>query len=437
MAIIKVLAGDLNKGQQRIDPKWVKSAELQTEESLKKLSGSAGWGFTGAIVGGLLTGGIGLLVGGLAGVLSGGNKTEICFSCELDDGRKFLAITDKKTWQNILAGMFQKNKENSSTQAVFKEQVATEERENKSEPEKVEEFPTTSLMLQSEIEEVRHSLELALAQYNVKIQVSQAKNQLNIVVNRSAESLFEYLELTKSVEGVLEAIKLKGLKFNGVDKFKLIGRVAGSTQPEWQKFLSSANEVSSSLRQSSNSDFTFNEFKHGSSKDSKSVEEGKLYSEFQAKALETLSHFWKWYISGFASRPDKAMYESPRFYRIVLTFLFFSGFNPLTLILLPFLPKDTVSSSSSSSPVLSSSDNEISKIRGMDSVTYLNRCLDKTAIKSDFCSFFYSVANTHGSNKHQEIVNLINSFHASGRSMYIPLELENDLLQEANRYGVR
>lgn len=74
MAIIKVLAGDLRKGQQRIDPKGVKSAELQTEESLKKLGGSAGWGFTGAIVGGLLSAGIGLLVGDLAGVLSGGNK---------------------------------------------------------------------------------------------------------------------------------------------------------------------------------------------------------------------------------------------------------------------------------------------------------------------------------------------------------------------------
>lgn len=348
MAIIKVLAGDLKKGQQRIDPKWVKNAELQTEESLKKLSGSAGWGFTGAIVGGLLTGGIGLLVGGLAGVLSGGNKTEICFSCELDDGRKFLAITDKKTWQSILAGLFQKNQENSSTQLVFEEQLVREEREHKSEPEKVEELPNTLLMLQSEVDEVRRFLEPALAQYNVKLQVSQAKNQLNIVVNRSTESLVDYLELTTNIENELEVIKLKGLKFNGVDRFKFIGRVAGSTQSEWQKILYSDNEVSSSFRQSPNSDSTSTEIKHGASKDFKSVEEGKTYAEFQAKALVILSRFWKWYISGFASRPDKAIYESPRFYRIVLTFLFFSGWNPLTLILFPFLPKDTVSNSSSS-----------------------------------------------------------------------------------------
>lgn len=435
MAIIKVLAGDLRKGQQRIDPKWVKSAELQTEESLKKLAGSAGWGFTGAIVGGLLTGGVGLLVGGLAGVLSGGNKTEVCFLCELEDGRKFLAITDKKTYQSILAVLFQKNQEKPSNQPVFEEQVEREKREHESESEKVEDCQTTPFMLESEIDEVRHSLELALAKYDVKVQVSQARNQLNIVVNRGAELLFEYLELTKSVEDELKALKSKGLKFNGVGKFKLIGRITGSTQPEWQKILYSANEVSSNFKPALNSDFTSNEFKQGSFKESKIVEKGKLYSEFKAKTLATLSRFWKWYISGFASRPDKAIYESPRFYRIVLTFLFFSGFNPLTIILIPFLPKD-VGSSSSSSPVLSSLDTETSEIRGMDSVTYINLCMNKTAIKSDFCSFAYSIANIQGSNKHQEVVNLIKSFHASGRSMYIPLELENDLLQEASNSGI-
>jgi hypothetical protein len=53
---VKVLAGDLPQGKQRILLKSIKNAELQTEDKLKKLSGSAGWGFAGAIVGGLLTG---------------------------------------------------------------------------------------------------------------------------------------------------------------------------------------------------------------------------------------------------------------------------------------------------------------------------------------------------------------------------------------------
>jgi hypothetical protein len=34
-----------------------------------------------------------------------------------------------------------------------------------------------------------------------------------------------------------------------------------------------------------------------------------------------LSRFWKWYISGFASKPNKLLYQSPRFHRILLTVL--------------------------------------------------------------------------------------------------------------------
>lgn len=349
MAIIKVLAGDLHKGQQRIDPKWVKSAELQTEESLKKLAGSAGWGFTGAIVGGLLTGGIGLLVGGLAGVLSGGNKTEICFSCELEDGRKFLAITDKKTWQSILAGLFQKEQEKLSNEFVFEQQNKKEEIEDGSDLDKIEEYQATPVMLESEIDEVRSSLELALAKYNVKVQVSQAKNQLNIVINRSTELLFEYLELTESVKNELKALKSKGLKYNGINKFKLIGRVAGSTQPEWQKILDSVNEVPLSSKQSLNGNSTSNKStKHGFPENSKIIDNGKVSSELQSKVLSILSRFWNWYISGFASRPDKALYESPRLYRIIFTY-FILGW------IISIFPNASVPSSSSSKSIPSSS----------------------------------------------------------------------------------
>ncbi|WP_404783232.1 hypothetical protein [Altericista sp. CCNU0014] len=114
---VKVLAGDLLQGKQRILLNSIKSAELQTEDKLKKLAGSAGWSFAGALVGGLLTGGIGLAVGGLAGILSGGNKTEVCFSCELEDGQRFLAITSKKTWQSILAAKFVKDQVQISIQS--------------------------------------------------------------------------------------------------------------------------------------------------------------------------------------------------------------------------------------------------------------------------------------------------------------------------------
>jgi len=117
MATITVLGGDIPSG------KWlfingamingvtinlatsIKIVEVQTEEKLNKLSGSAGWGFAGAIIVGL-AGPLGALAGLAGGVLAGGNKTEICFSCELTDGQKFIAITDVKTYQKILGYSF-------------------------------------------------------------------------------------------------------------------------------------------------------------------------------------------------------------------------------------------------------------------------------------------------------------------------------------------
>lgn len=128
MATITVLGGDIPSG------KWlfingamingvtinlatsIKIVEVQTEEKLKKLSGSAGWGFAGAIIGGL-AGPLGALAGLAGGVLAGGNKTEICFSCELTDGQKFIAITDVKTYQKILGYSFSSQNNQATTPA--------------------------------------------------------------------------------------------------------------------------------------------------------------------------------------------------------------------------------------------------------------------------------------------------------------------------------
>ena len=73
--------------------KQVDSVEIVTEESKKKFMGTAGWGLAGAIALGPL--------GLIAGALAGGNKKEVCFACHLKDGRKFMAVTDPKTYQEI------------------------------------------------------------------------------------------------------------------------------------------------------------------------------------------------------------------------------------------------------------------------------------------------------------------------------------------------
>ena len=76
----------------------LESAELATEESIKKLSGTVGWG----LVGGALLGPVGLL----AGLLLGGKKKQITFVAKFKDGRKLLATTDSKTFTKIQAACF-------------------------------------------------------------------------------------------------------------------------------------------------------------------------------------------------------------------------------------------------------------------------------------------------------------------------------------------
>jgi hypothetical protein len=73
----------------------IKSVELVTSQNQKKFVGAAGWGLVGMAVLGP--------VGGLAGVLASGNRTQICFACQLHNGRRFLATADSKVYEAFLA----------------------------------------------------------------------------------------------------------------------------------------------------------------------------------------------------------------------------------------------------------------------------------------------------------------------------------------------
>jgi len=85
-------ATGINLGQK------LSSIEMMTDEKVKKLGGTAGWGFVGAVALGPL--------GAIGGMLLGGNKQRVTFAAELKDGRRFLAETDGKTWQKIQALVF-------------------------------------------------------------------------------------------------------------------------------------------------------------------------------------------------------------------------------------------------------------------------------------------------------------------------------------------
>ncbi|MGY6274993.1 hypothetical protein [Methylomonas sp. MgM2] len=117
MAKIKVHAGDFLKvdGQysfgsltlkteahnflgETIPITELETVEIATEESVKKLSGTIGWGAAGAVI----LGPVGLL----AGLLLGGKKKEVTFVAKFKDGRKLLASTDSKTFTKLQAAVF-------------------------------------------------------------------------------------------------------------------------------------------------------------------------------------------------------------------------------------------------------------------------------------------------------------------------------------------
>ncbi|MBU4495823.1 MAG: hypothetical protein L6425_02140 [Candidatus Aminicenantes bacterium] len=117
MAKIKVLAGDFLSGDSSLS--WgnlflkteahsvagelipltqLASVEVASEESVKKMGGTIGWGVAGT----LLAGPIGLL----AGLLLGGKKKEVTFIAKFKDGRKLMATTDSGTYKKLLAAVF-------------------------------------------------------------------------------------------------------------------------------------------------------------------------------------------------------------------------------------------------------------------------------------------------------------------------------------------
>ena len=118
MAKIKVLAGDFLEGDgmfssnifllktekkkswggEAIPLDQLETIEIATEENVKKIGGTVGWGVAGAA----LLGPVGLL----AGVLLGGKKKEVTFVAKFKDGRKLFASTDSKTFTKLQAAVF-------------------------------------------------------------------------------------------------------------------------------------------------------------------------------------------------------------------------------------------------------------------------------------------------------------------------------------------
>ncbi|MGM8931381.1 hypothetical protein [Salinicola halophyticus] len=76
----------------------IEAVEQASEENVKRLGGTVGWGAAGAVIFGP--------VGLLAGLLAGGRGKEVTFVAKFTDGKKILATTDSKTWTKIQAATF-------------------------------------------------------------------------------------------------------------------------------------------------------------------------------------------------------------------------------------------------------------------------------------------------------------------------------------------
>ncbi len=76
----------------------IEFVEVATEENVKKIGGTVGWGVAGAV----LLGPAGML----AGLLLGGRKKKVTFIVKFKDGRKLLATTPGKTFAKIQAASF-------------------------------------------------------------------------------------------------------------------------------------------------------------------------------------------------------------------------------------------------------------------------------------------------------------------------------------------
>lgn len=111
----EVLAGDFKKGaghylysdgrlQMKVPGKlfkqWVplvdvEEVQIATEDNVKRIGGTVGWG----LAGGLVLGPVGLL----AGLLAGGRGKDVTFVCKFKDGRKFMAVAPSKVYAQIAA----------------------------------------------------------------------------------------------------------------------------------------------------------------------------------------------------------------------------------------------------------------------------------------------------------------------------------------------
>lgn len=78
----------------------IKSVTVLDKDNIKSFVGKAGWGFVGTYAGSIINP-VGAIAGLSAGLLSGGNKSQLTIAVELSDDSKFLAIVNIKLYREL------------------------------------------------------------------------------------------------------------------------------------------------------------------------------------------------------------------------------------------------------------------------------------------------------------------------------------------------
>jgi len=160
---------------------------------------------------------------------------------------------------------------------------------------------------------------------------------------------------------------IKKLNIEPIDSIKIFGKQNGQDFPDWTQDIPLKNNLKESEIQKSRSvrapilseekqTYTINRtIKSDDSsssthrQDSREHSNQDIWTKSKAVTFSVIKSAWRWYLSGFKSRPDLPLFLSPRLYRIILTFFVF------VWITAPFGLYEETTTSTSTSPGNSSS----------------------------------------------------------------------------------
>lgn len=90
-----------------------------------------------------------------------------------------------------------------------------------------------------QVEQIRQTLQDALADHAVIVQVNQFRNQLNVIINKPPGTVAQYSALLDVMRSRLTQVEL-----HGIARIKVIGRIQSSPKPDWEEVIDLCREPS-------------------------------------------------------------------------------------------------------------------------------------------------------------------------------------------------